>query len=267
MIQLIASDLDGTLLDPLGQLPKNAIDVITRITAGGVLFIPASGRQYESLRSLFPTLLQRSPFICENGALVKYLGQTIHLDPLPEDSVRRVLAAAKKFPDVHLIYCGEKTAFVESDYPPFYSHTVVSYPCNQKVDRLDDIVGIEPCCKIAMYSTQSSRTQAYPAILPHLDERISATLSGGHWCDVLSSTANKGNALRAVQKLFGVAKEECIAFGDHLNDLPLLAACGHTFAPANAQPEVKAVAREIIPSNAEMGVLTTLERLLNEGVI
>ena len=112
-----------------------------------------------------------------------------------------------------------------------------------------------------------ARAQGYPAVLPHLDEHLSAILSGGHWCDVMSKSASKGNAMKAVQKLLNIAPEECIAFGDHLNDLELLTACGRTFAPENAQPEIKAIAGEIIPSNADMGVLFTLKRLLQEGVI
>jgi Cof subfamily protein (haloacid dehalogenase superfamily) len=265
MIKLIASDLDGTLLDANGRLPESAFDVIAPIVAAGVLFIPASGRQYESLKSLFSPLVEKTAFICENGALVKYLGATIHLDPIPLESVKRILAAAKNIPNVHVIYCGEQTAFVESDYEPFFSHTAASYPCHKKVDSLEEIIGIEPCCKIALYSTISAKTQAYPAILPHLDDFTSATLSGGHWCDVMSKTANKGEAMKAVQRLFGVKEEECIAFGDHLNDLQLLRSCKTTFAPENAQAEIKAIATEIIPSNADMGVLYTLKRLFLIG--
>ena len=267
MIQLIASDLDGTLLDPNGQLPQHTFDVITPIVERGVLFIPASGRQYESLKQLFSPLQEKTAFICENGALVKYMGATIHLDPLPDESVKRILSAAKNIPDVHVILCGEKTAFVESDYEPFFSHTAIAYPCHKKVDSLLNAVGQEPCCKIALYSTVNARTQAYPAILPYLGGELSVTLSGGHWCDVMHVTANKGRALKALQRRLGISPDACIAFGDHLNDLELLRACKTTFAPQNAQPEIKAVAGEIIPSNADMGVLFTLKRLLQEGVI
>lgn len=266
MIKLIATDLDGTLLDPSGALPENTFDVIDPIIGRDVLFIPASGRQYESLKRMFAPLVEKTAFICENGALVKYLGATIHLDPIPSESVKRILKAANFIPNVHVIYCGEKTAFVESEYEPFFSHTAASYPCHKKVDSLEAIVGAEPCCKIALYSTESARTQAYPAILPYLDDTLSVTLSGGHWCDVLSKTANKGAAMKAVQRLFGVTSEECIAFGDHLNDLELLASCKTTYAPENAQPEIKAIATEIIPSNADMGVLYTLKKLFNQGV-
>ncbi len=266
MIKLIASDLDGTLLDPSGQLPTAALDVITPITERGVLFIPASGRQHESIKKLFPSLLDKSPFICEHGALVTYMGATIHLDPLPVESAKRVILALKNIPGIHLIFCGERTAFIESDAQPFYLKATTAYPHYKKVNNLLEIVDEEPCCKIAIYSVNGSRAQGYPAVLPHLDEHSSAIPSGGHWCDVMSKTASKGKALQAIQQKFGITPKECIAFGDHLNDLSLLSACGRTFAPETAQAEIKAIAGEIIPSNADMGVLYTLKRLYQQGV-
>lgn len=267
MIKIIASDLDGTLLLPSGELPQNAFDVISPIVERGVLFIPASGRQYESLKRLFLPLAEKTPFICENGALVAYMGRTIYLNPLPVESAKRVISALQNHPEVHMIFCGEKTAFMQKDDEPFISNASTVYPCYKFVDNLLDIVEEEPCCKIATYSENGAREQGYPAILPHLDEHSSAILSGGHWCDVMNKSANKGNAMRAVQQLLDIAPDECIAFGDHLNDLELLSACGKSFAPQNAQPEIRAIAKEIIPSNADMGVLFTLKRLLQEGVI
>ena len=267
MIKLIASDLDGTLLLPSGQMPQNAFDVIFPIVERGVLFIPASGRQQESLKKLFPMLAQSSPLICENGALVTYMGRTIHLDPIPATSVKRVISALQGNTDVRMIFCGEKTAFFTDGDEYFTKKVPTVYPSYKIVDNLLDIVDEEPCCKISIYSQKGSRECGYPAVFPHLDESASMILSGRNWCDVMSKTANKGNALQAVQKLFGIAPEECAAFGDHLNDLEMLSACGRSFAPENAQPETKAVAKEIIPSNADMGVLFTLKRLLEEGEI
>lgn len=267
MIKLIATDLDGTLLLPSGQMPQNAFDVITPIVERGVLFIPASGRQQESLKQLFPPLAKTSPFICENGALVTYMGRTIHLDPIPAESVKRVISALQNVPDVRMIFCGEKTAFFTDGDEYFTQKVPTVYPSYRIVDDLMDVVEEEPCCKISIYSPKGSRECGYPAVKPHLDESTSVILSGKNWCDVMSSTANKGNAIQAVQRLFEITPEECACFGDHLNDLEMLSACGRSFSPENAQPEAKAIAKEIIPSNADMGVLFTLKRLQEEGEI
>ena len=73
--------------------------------------------------------------------------------------------------------------------------------------------------------------------------------------------------MRALQQRLHIQKEECIAFGDHLNDLQLLDACGVTFAPENAQAEIKAVAGSLIPPNTQNGVLTTLQTLFKQGAL
>ena len=71
MVKLIASDIDGTLMS-YGEtsLPPALFGLIRRLRAAGVLFCPASGRQYHSLRQLFAPVADEVCFLCENGAVV-----------------------------------------------------------------------------------------------------------------------------------------------------------------------------------------------------
>ena len=61
---------------------------------------------------------------------------------------------------------------------------------------------------------------------------------------------------------FGVTSDECMVFGDQMNDLGMFEICAHTRAVANAVPEVRAISEKIIPSNAEKGVFQELEAFL-----
>ena len=72
MIKLIASDLDGTLLQNGAQsLPEHVIPFIEKLaTEHGILFVAASGRQYPNLLRLFGSASKHMAFICENGSLV-----------------------------------------------------------------------------------------------------------------------------------------------------------------------------------------------------
>ena len=82
MIRLIASDIDGTLLqNGATEIPPEIFDHIHRLEKKGVLFCPASGRQYTSLRRLFAPVADQVPFLCENGAVVYGPGS-------PEDQIR-----------------------------------------------------------------------------------------------------------------------------------------------------------------------------------
>ena len=70
MIRLIASDIDGTLLqNGATEIPEEIFQEIRRLAERGILFCPASGRQYSSLRRLFAPAADRLPFLCENGAV------------------------------------------------------------------------------------------------------------------------------------------------------------------------------------------------------
>ena len=75
MIRLIATDLDGTLLEPDGTLPDGTYETVEKLTRRGVLFTACSGRQYANLRRLFAPVARHMAFICENGALCLYGGR------------------------------------------------------------------------------------------------------------------------------------------------------------------------------------------------
>jgi hydroxymethylpyrimidine pyrophosphatase-like HAD family hydrolase len=87
-------------------------------------------------------------------------------------------------------------------------------------------------------------------------------VSGEHWVDVMNSTANKGAALRGLQRALGITPAQTMVFGDYLNDLEMLDAADWSFAMANAHPEVVRRARHLAPSNNDNGVLRTISRVL-----
>ena len=71
MIQLVVSDIDGTLLqDGANAIPPAIFEQITRLRERGIRFCPASGRQYTSLRKLFAPVADQLYYLCENGAVV-----------------------------------------------------------------------------------------------------------------------------------------------------------------------------------------------------
>jgi hydroxymethylpyrimidine pyrophosphatase-like HAD family hydrolase len=87
-------------------------------------------------------------------------------------------------------------------------------------------------------------------------------VSGEHWVDVMSPTADKGHALRAVQDARGITPEQTMAFGDYFNDVGMLDAAAYSFAMDNAHPDVRAHARFVAPANTENGVVRTITSVL-----
>ena len=79
--------------------------------------------------------------------------------------------------------------------------------------------------------------------------------------NILPEGANKGVALKKAADIIGVACNEIAAFGDSLNDLPMLRASGFPIAVANAEKEVKEISKYICKNAVGAGVLEGLNML------
>lgn len=261
MIRFIASDLDGTLLDRKGGLPEEIFPLVSRLSELGVLFAPASGRQYANLKKLFFPVREKLLFICENGALVRRGEKTIYANPVPAPLVKRALDLVRKEDGLLPILCCEGNAYVEN--AEFYPRAHATYTNCILTESLDDCIGKEPVCKISVFDKLGSAGHAM-RLLPPLLEGVKAIQSGEYWCDVVELRTDKGEAVKEIQKKFDIPGEECMAFGDQMNDEGMLRACARSRAVENAVPAVKALAEKIVPSNAEGGVLLALKELIAE---
>ncbi len=263
MIKFIATDLDGTLLTDTKELPEEIFGLIEEFSEQGVLFAPASGRQYANLRKLFSPVKDLLLFICENGALVKKGERTLFLDPIEDACLKNALDEIRALPHLYPMLCGADCAYIEDSAMPFFQYAMLSYTNCMKVNDLDGVIGREPICKIAVYDEIGSAKNCIlrlPVRLPHLR----TILSGPDWCDISAPTANKGAAIRFLREKFLLRKEECVAFGDHMNDYEMLRECGTAYVPENAYPPLKNLIGRVIPSNGERGVIVKLRELLRQ---
>lgn len=263
MIKLIASDLDGTLLLPDGSLPEEIFGLIQTLQSRGILFTVASGRQYESLKQLFAPAADNVLFIAENGALIFYKGMRIFGETLPSARLSGVLDIVRQEQNAYPLLCCADYAYVEDDYPPFIAECSKYYPHLKHVERLENAPETDAVCKIAVFDEHGAAANSgrkLPEKLP--DFRV--IVSGNVWSDISMPETNKGKALLFAQKYFRLKQDECMAFGDYMNDLELLLACGHRFVPENGFPVLKERIGKVIPSNAEKGVIRKIKEILGE---
>lgn len=261
MIKFIATDLDGTLLDGERNLPDEIFELIVRLHEQNILFAPASGRQYANVKKLFAPVADKVLFICENGALVKYRGETLHLNPIKDVYLKEAIKEIRSLPDLFPMLCGADCAYIENGEMPFYEYAFRSYTNCVKVDDLEDVIGKEDVCKIAVYDAVAAAEnciKVLPRRLPHLR----TILSGYDWCDVSAPDANKGEAIRFIRQAFSLKKEECVAFGDHMNDYEMLLECGRAYVTENAYPPLKKLIGRTVPSNRDGGVIKKIKEIL-----
>jgi hydroxymethylpyrimidine pyrophosphatase-like HAD family hydrolase len=116
--------------------------------------------------------------------------------------------------------------------------------------------------RIRRMRTIDREVEAVAAVARELaGDAVSISLSGPWVVEISPAGVNKASALAELCEELGIDAGDVIAFGDHLNDLPMLAWAGRAVAVANAHPDVVELADEVTATNDEDGVALVLERL------
>lgn len=241
MIRLVTSDIDGTLL-PYGKsaLPERLFPLIRRLREAGVLFCPASGRQYHSLRALFAPVADEVCFLCENGAVIFGPGTEasaplLHKSVLPRDRALALAREAAAIPGCQVVVEGENLNYLCGCGPEFVRLITEGLGNRARlVDRLDDVP--EEIVKLAVYCPDGT-DEPVRLLGPRWGEAFRMAVAGPVWLDF--SLATKGVGLSALCGALGVPPEETAAFGDNWNDEPMLALAGRAYLMERADPALR----------------------------
>ena len=259
MIKLIATDMDGTLLDAEGNLPKDLPQVLDALEERGVLFCVASGRQYASLFRQFESVADKIVFICENGALIMRGGKRLFLDAIEPKYLPAIIEAGRKMEYIYPVICRADVAIVEESAPEeFIRTTKLYYPNVRVVPDLMEHTHYDDVCKVAFYDEGDAQQHELPLLERDMPKELTVTLSGYHWVDVMKPGVHKGRAMEALMAQMGITPDMCMAFGDYLNDVELLESVTHSYAMENAHPRLKEIAAHIAPSNEQSGVIAVI---------
>ena len=259
---LVAVDLDGTLLRSdytydAGRLGR----VLRRMECVGSRLVVASGNTHFQVERIFPGLAERLACVTDNGALVTDRGEVVYMVDIPRDAYRRALDAFAEDERIYVVVCSLEGAYCQRGAVPvdFFERTRDYAP---RLEWVGDL------CSLGDRPLKFSLTvpaEATVAYLTRLAERLAGdfevTTSGYGAIDVIAPGCHKASGVRLLAERWGLAPEQCVAFGDGGNDLEMLAWCGQSYAMANAPARVRRAAARVCPSNDEDGVLVTLDRL------
>lgn len=258
-IKMVVTDMDGTLLNSDHQVSDRFFELFQEMKKRGILFVAASGRQYQSIVDKLAPIQDDIIVIAENGGFAKQNGEELVSTPLSDPAKNEILKALNDLSNVHPVLCGKDSAYVLNGSEKFEKKLQEYY---SNYTNLNDLKAFDgEILKIAVYHFESSEKFIYPKV-KHLEGELQVKISGQHWVDVSSVDANKGFALRKVQQLQGITPSETLVFGDYNNDLEMLAESDFSFAMENAHPNVKAAAKYSTSSNDDYGVERVLEKLL-----
>lgn len=259
MIQLIAADLDGTLLDSKKQLSPDLFPLIRQLRKNGIHFAAASGRQYDNLHMLFSAVSDEISFICENGAAVYDRSTCLFADQMPAEYFIPPIHTIRTLLGVNVVLCTHSGAFIECSTDAVFVKNAQMY--YEKLTIVPDLIAVlahEPAFKLAVFKKACAETDCLPALRTY-DNHFALVLSGADWLDLMNPKTNKGAGLEHLAAHLNIPLCNTMAFGDYLNDTELLKAAGCAFVMENGHPELKQIADHIAPSNDENGVVRAIQ--------
>ena len=296
-IKIIALDLDGTLLDSEKRLSDASRDALARAAEKGVLIVPTTGRFFGMMPPAVRDLPFVRYAITINGAQVydRETDTAIVKDEIPLAMALQVMEVLDRYDVIYDCYrqnWGWMTAALQdkaADYATneHYLKMVREFrkPVPELKAHLRATAGDGDVQKIMLFARNCRRgvlaasgkdgtsslergedaasTDVLKSIAAELAAKfpeIKVTSSTWNNIELNIKSAHKGNALKRFAEYLGFGLENCMAFGDGMNDFTMVEAAGLGIAMANAEPEVKRVAKWIAPSNDEDGVAAGLAK-------
>lgn len=272
-IKVIATDMDGTLLDARGQLDLPRLEkILDQLDQRGIRFVIATGNEIHRMRQLLEHLVDRVVLVVANGARIFENNELIQAQTWDDNIVDKALAhfEARACQD-QFVVTGMKGGFVKegtifTDLESFMTPEMIEkfYQRMHFVDALtSDLFG--GVLKMSMVVGEERLSSVLEEINDLFDGRVRAVSSGYGCIDILQSGIHKAWGLEELLKRWDLNPQQIMAFGDSENDVEMLEMAGIAYAMENADEKAKAVATALALANSQGGVYQVLENWLEKG--
>ena len=272
-IKIVATDMDGTLLDPRGQLDLPRLEkILDKLDHRGVRFVIATGNEVHRMRQLLGHLAERVFLVVANGARIFENNELIQAQTWDDAMVDRALAHFKgrECQDQFVVtamnggFVKKGTVFTELD--KFMTPEMIEklYQRMNFVDEFDSNL-FGGVLKMSMVVGEERSDSVLQEINDLFDGHVRAVSSGYGCIDILQDGIHKAWGLVELLRRWNLKPEQIMAFGDSENDIEMLELAGISYAMENAEEAVKRVATKVAPANSQAGVYKVLENWLERG--
>lgn len=268
--QVIAFDLDGTLLNSKGQILTSSKAAIQRCINKGFKVVLVTGRHHTAAYPYYHELNLTTPMICCNGTYV-YQPQTdsvLSANPLSFEQARTIIQLAEKYGMHLLMYSRNEMNYSSlNEHMRKFSKWVESCPeaIRPKIREVSDFNGLlkdgEIIWKFVISHPDRDLMQATVNALP--SSEFSCEWSWFDRADIANRGNTKGARLLELLNSWRIDPQAVVAFGDNHNDISMLSAVGLGIAMGNAETEVKECAKLVTLSNDEEGIASVLASILD----
>ena len=272
-IKLIATDMDGTLLDPKGQLDLLRLEkILDQLDQRGIRFVIATGNEIHRMRQLLGRLIDRVVLVVANGARIFENNQLVQAQTWDDDMVDKALVFFKgrELENQFVVtsmnggFVKKGTIFTELD--KFMTPEMIEqlYRRTNFVEELkSDLFG--GVLKMSLVVKEEYPSAILQEINQLFDGRARAVSSGYGCVDIMQEGIHKAWGLQELLNRWKLTPGEIMAFGDSENDVEMLELAGISYAMENADDKAKAAATDLAPANSQAGVYQVLEKWLEKG--
>ncbi|MBR1585796.1 MAG: HAD family hydrolase [Clostridia bacterium] len=268
-VRLIATDIDGTLLDGSGVIPPENIDAIRAAQAKGITVAIASGRFAENVYLLLRDYGLSCFIIGGNGADITDEG----LKPVRFQTMKQASAlAVKRVLDDHgadYFFYGEHWLCTSAD--SFLHHTELSHPGQAQQLGFSYYHGQRDAGERVLHPVYKFYICANVPLPPIRQDLagipdIDITRSGPGNIEVMPQGVNKAQGVRDLAAHLGIPLSQVMTLGDEENDIPMLKIAGYGVAMGNGSAAARAAARIVTDSNCRGGFAKAIRQYaLQEG--
>ena len=245
-LSLVTRELDAdrrfasSAAEVVVSMAPDAFELIDELHRRGIVFMPASGRQYASLRYLFAPVADELAYVCENGTLVMSEGRAVVKRSMERSLAMVIANTVVAYPHTDMTLSCEGHIYTMSGNDAFVDHLRYVVHCDVAVvDRPEDID--EDVIKIGFQTPEVD----YPAAREYFErlfgDRVDVMTSGTAWTDLIGFGSGKGSALVDYGRVLGISPDEMMAFGDNENDRDMLNVVGHPYLMESCNPTMRGI--------------------------
>lgn len=266
-VRLIATDLDGTLLNSEAQVTARTRRALDAARAAGIVVVPVTARQPIGLRVLAGDAGFAQWALCGNGAFGIHLtsGDVLFSTEIPVAAQQQiVMALGAAISDLRWASVRDagESFIAQAGYAALAHHfdhkrdpaTMGGVPLQQ--------VLAQPSLKLVVRHPERSPGDVFRTLAGLGLAGFEATLSGAPFVEIMADGVTKASGLERLCAHLGIAQSQVLAFGDAANDVEMLRWAGVGVAVANASAAASEAADYVTESNDDHGVARVIESLL-----
>ncbi len=265
MIELIAVDLDGTLMTSQHDVSPRTAEALRRAMALGIKVVIATGKTRVSAEPTIQQLALETPGVFLQGLVIYNADGSLHSEITLDEAIVDVMCSLAEAENHTLVaYCGRRILTAETNA---YTDRLLPFhePTPEAIGSLRHIFGQVPINKL-LFIDEPGRLRPLRARLEvELHGTASVVSALPDMLEALPLGASKGAGVKRLLDALDIDPAHMIAFGDAENDVEMLQMAGIGVAMGNASPEARRAAAYITGSNNEDGIADALEKFVFTG--